>query len=182
MATTTFIHAVNNTKDKLASFAFSLTKNQDDAKDLIQETYLRAIINQDKFEEGTNIKAWLLTIMRNIFINNYRKKVKNRVIFDSTDNLFYLNSGATQTGNQGENNILWQELTGLVDELEETVRYPFVKHFEGFKYQEIADDMRLPLGTVKSRIFFARQNLKEKIVRRYGRTLGVKDLELKMAS
>ncbi len=182
MTNTSFVLNLDNYKDNLSSFAYNLTKNNDEAKDLTQETYLRAILNQDKFQEGTNIKAWLLTIMRNIFINNYRKKVRNRVLFDSTDNLYYLNSGAVQTGNQGESNILWQELNGMINELDESIRYPFVKHFEGFKYQEIADEMKLPLGTVKSRIFFARQDLKNKIEKRYGKTLGIHDLEMKMAS
>lgn len=182
MSTISFIPALHTHRDRLMSFAFNLTKNSDDAKDLLQETYLRAINNKDKFQEGTNIKAWLLTIMRNIFINNYRKKVKTRVLFDSTDNLYFLNSGPNQIGNQGESNMFNEELNVILEELDESLRYPFIKHFEGYKYQEIADDMKLPLGTVKSRIFFARQDLKTKIEHRYGKTLGIKDLALKLAS
>ena len=182
MSTISFIPALHTHRDRLMSFAFNLTKNSDDAKDLLQETYLRAINNKDKFQEGTNIKAWLLTIMRNIFINNYRKKVKTRVLFDSTDNLYFLNSGPNQIGNQGESNMFNEELNVILKELDESLRYPFIKHFEGYKYQEIADDMKLPLGTVKSRIFFARQDLKTKIEHRYGKTLGIKDLALKLAS
>lgn len=182
MKSDAFLPALNTHKDRLLSFAFNLTKNSDDAKDLLQETYFRALTNQDKFQAGTNIKAWLLTIMRNIFINNYRKKLKTRVLFDSTDNLYFLNSGPNHIGNQGETNMLLDELNRMVGELDESIRYPFLKHFEGFKYQEIADDMRLPLGTVKSRIFFARQDLKAKIERLYGDSLGLKGLKLKMAS
>ncbi|HNR06814.1 MAG TPA: RNA polymerase sigma factor [Saprospiraceae bacterium] len=182
MTQPSFLSALDLHKDRLLRFAFNLTRNQDDAKDLLQETYFRALTNREKFQEGTNLKAWLLTIMRNLFINNYRKKAKTRVLFDSTDNLFFLNSGSNSTGNQGESNILMDELTHMVDELDESIRYPFVKHYEGYKYQEIADDMQLPLGTVKSRIFFARQDLKSKIVNRYGNTLGLKERELKMAS
>ncbi|MDZ4708702.1 MAG: RNA polymerase sigma factor [Saprospiraceae bacterium] len=182
MKSDAFLPALNTHKERLLSFAFNLTKNSDDAKDLLQETYFRALTNQDKFQEGTNIKAWLLTIMRNIFINNYRKKLKTRVLFDSTDNLYFLNSGPNHIGNQGETNMLLDELNQMVGELDESIRYPFIKHFEGFKYQEIADDMHLPLGTVKSRIFFARQDLKAKIERLYGDSLGLKGLKLKMAS
>ena len=91
-------------------------------------------MNQEKFQEGTNIKAWLLTIMRNIFINNYRKKSKTKVLFDSTDNLYILNSGPNHIGNQGETNMLMQELNGMITELDDTIRYPFIKHFEGYKY------------------------------------------------
>ncbi|MEP7321691.1 MAG: RNA polymerase sigma factor [Saprospiraceae bacterium] len=182
MGTISFLPALDTHRDRLMSFAFNLTKNSDDAKDLLQETYLRALNNQDKFQEGTNIKAWLLTIMRNIFINNYRKKVKTRILFDSTDNLYFINSGPNQIGNQGESNLLNEELTMILDELDESLRFPFIRHFEGYKYQEIAEEMKLPLGTVKSRIFFARQDLKAKIEHKYGRTLGMKDLVFKMAS
>ncbi|MBK6814403.1 MAG: RNA polymerase sigma factor [Saprospiraceae bacterium] len=182
MKSNSFVPALNTHRDRLLSFAFNLTKSNDDAKDLLQETFLRALMNQGKFQEGTNIKAWLLTIMRNIFINNYRKKSKTKVLFDSTDNLYILNSGPNHIGNQGETNMLMQELNGMITELDDTIRYPFIKHFEGYKYQEIAEDMQLPLGTVKSRIFFARKDLKQKIEQRYGKTLGFKDLSLKMAS
>jgi RNA polymerase sigma-70 factor (ECF subfamily) len=177
-----FSNLLSTHKERLLSFAFGLTKNNDDAKDLLQETLYRALKNETKFEEGTNLKAWLMTIMRNIFINEYRKKSKTRILFDSTDNLYYLNSGAVLIGNQGENNMLGEELNKMVEELDGSLKYPFIKHFEGFKYQEIAKDMNLPLGTVKSRIYFARQELKGKIENRYGQILGVRDLALKMAS
>lgn len=181
MANSNFTISLSSHKEKLLMFAFSLTKNVDDAKDLHQETLLRALKNEDKFEAGTNLKAWLMTIMRNIFINDYRKKSKNRVVLDSTDNMYFINLNRT-ANNQGENNILGEELHKMVNELDGGLRYPFVKHFEGYKYQEIAKDMKLPLGTVKSRIFFARQELKGKIEHRYGKVLGVRDLSLKMAS
>jgi RNA polymerase sigma-70 factor, ECF subfamily len=182
MSSNFFSLALNQHRDRLLSFAFNLTKNQEDAKDLLQETLLRALKNESKFEEGTNLKAWLLTIMRNIFINDYRKKVKTRILFDSTDNLYFLNSGHPPIGNDGENNMLSEELSVIVNELDGSLRYPFIKHFEGYKYQEIAKEMKLPLGTVKSRIFFARKELKGKIESRYGKVLGVQDLIFKMAS
>lgn len=151
----------------LNAFAYNLTKNAEDAKDLYQETAYRAIINREKFLPGTNFKAWLFTIMKNIFINNYRKKVKANTIFDSTDNQFFINSSSTMIRNEGESNIMMEELNNMVDNLDQTVQRPFVMHFEGFKYQEIADELELPLGTVKSRIFFARKELKEKVNNRY---------------
>lgn len=151
----------------LQAFAYNLTKNQEDAKDLYQETAYRAMTNRDKFRPGTNFKAWSFTIMKNIFINNYRKKVKANTIMDSTDNMFYLNSGATAIDNGGDSNIMMKELTGMIDGLEESIRIPFLMHYQGFKYQEIADYFDLPLGTVKSRIFFARKELKELIRQRY---------------
>lgn len=151
----------------LQAFAYNLTKNSEDAKDLYQETAFRAITNRDKFRPGTNFKAWVFTIMKNIFINNYRKKVKSNTIMDSTDNLFYLNSGAVLLSNDGDSNIMMKELTGMIDGLDESIRIPFLMHYQGYKYQEIADHFDLPLGTVKSRIFFARKELKDLIQARY---------------
>jgi RNA polymerase sigma-70 factor (ECF subfamily) len=152
----------------LHSFAYNLTKNTEDAKDLYQETAYRALFNRDKFQPGTNFKAWMFTIMKNIFINNYRKKIKANTILDTTDNQFYLNSGNHATGNAAEGDMMLKELNSMVDALDDSIRVPFLMHFEGFKYQEIADELDLPLGTVKSRIFFARKELKDKILSNYG--------------
>jgi RNA polymerase sigma-70 factor (ECF subfamily) len=151
----------------LHAFAYNLTKNVEDAKDLYQETAYRAITNQDKFRPGTNLKAWLFTIMKNIFINNYRKKSKAKTIMDSTDNLYYINSGSITINNTAESNIMMKELIKMVEELDNSIKVPFLMHYQGFKYQEIADQLDLPLGTVKSRIFFARKELKNLIGKRY---------------
>lgn len=151
----------------LHAFAYNLTKNVEDAKDLFQETAYRAITNREKFAAGTNFKAWLFTIMKNIFINNYRKKAKVNTIMDATDNMFYLNSGSDTIFNRGDANILMKELTQMIEELENGIKIPFLMHYQGYKYQEIADYLELPLGTVKSRIFFARKELKEKIANQY---------------
>ena len=152
----------------LERFAYKLTKNQEEAKDLFQETAFRAMSNREKFRPGTNLKAWLLTIMKNIFINNYRKKMKANTIIDSTDNLYYINSGSTVIHNGAYSNIMMDELEGMIENLDESLRVPFEMHYLGYKYQEIADKLRLPLGTVKSRIFFARKALKKMIAARYG--------------
>ncbi len=151
----------------LNSFAYNLTKNSEDAADLYQETALRALSNKDKFRPGTNFKAWSFTIMKNIFINNYRKKMKRNTIIDSTDNMFFINSGST-VENDAEKNILMKELQRMIASLEENLKIPFIKHYEGYKYQEIAEELELPLGTVKSRIFFARKALKSMIKAQYG--------------
>jgi len=154
--------------ESLNAFAYSLTKNSEDAKDLYQETAFRAIHNKDKFRPETNFKAWTFTIMKNIFINNYRKKAKSNTIIDSTDNLYFINSGSVAIENDATRNILMDELNAMINSLEDSIRIPFVMHYEGFKYQEIADEFNLPLGTVKSRIFFARKALKEMIKESYG--------------
>lgn len=152
----------------LNSFAYNLTKNQEDAKDLYQETAFRAMTNREKFRPGTNFKAWTFTIMKNIFINNYRKKVKRNTIIDTTDNQFFLNSGNKTVDNDAGRNILMDELKKMIDDLDSSIKDPFILHYTGFKYQEIADKLALPLGTVKSRIFFARKALKAKIKSHYG--------------
>jgi RNA polymerase sigma-70 factor (ECF subfamily) len=155
----------------LQGFAYNLTKNREEAKDLYQETAFRALSNRDKFTPGTNLKAWLLTIMKNIFINNYRKKVKSNTIIDSTDNQFLINSGRNTIENHAESQILIDEITEMIMNLDDSLKVPFEMHRLGYKYQEIADKLRLPLGTVKSRIFFARKELKQKIVARYPKVL-----------
>ncbi len=162
-----FSNNFNKMSSLLHSFAYNLTKNIEDAKDLFQETAFRAMTNQDKFREGTNLKAWLFTIMKNIFINNYRKKVKANTIMDATDNQYYINSMHISTPNRAESDIMLKELNGMIDNLDKSIQVPFIMHYQGFKYQEIADDLKLPLGTVKSRIFFARKELKDKINAQY---------------
>ncbi len=168
MSTMEFDKKLEILTDSLNAFAYNLTKNSEDAKDLYQETAIRAIINRDKFRPDTNFKAWTFTIMKNIFINNYRKKVKTNTIIDSTDNLYFLNSGSASIENDAHTNILMDELNGMIADLDENIRVPFIMHYEGYKYQEIADAFGLPLGTVKSRIFFARKALKARILENYG--------------
>lgn len=148
-------------KAPLKAFALNLTRDRDDALDLVQETYFRALSNQEKFHDGTNLKAWLLTIMKNIFINNYRKASKRSTVVDVSDNLYMLNAGVGTAGNQAEKDFVMRDLMKAIQQLDEEYRKPFIMHFQGYKYEEIADDMRLPLGTVKSRIFFARKQMKD---------------------
>lgn len=171
MSTYEFDNNFNKMSSVLHSFAYNLTKNSEEAKDLFQETAYRAMTNREKFRPGTNFKAWLFTIMKNIFINNYRKKVKANTIIDSTDNMFYINSGKNVIANSGEANILMKELQVMIAKLDDGIKIPFMMHYEGFKYQEIADELSLPLGTVKSRIFFARKALKDSIQARYGEAI-----------
>ncbi len=168
MSTIEFDSKLDSLSGLLHSFAYNLTKNTEDAKDLYQETAFRAITNRDKFRPGTNFKAWLFTIMKNIFINNYRRKAKANTIIDSTDNMYFINSGSATISNDAHSNILMKELKGMISSLEDSIKIPFEMHYQGFKYQEIADELDLPLGTVKSRIFFARRALKNMITRHFG--------------
>jgi RNA polymerase sigma-70 factor, ECF subfamily len=168
METIQFNEQVIQASAVLKPFAIRLTRDAENAHDLIQETLLRAISNADKFEDGTNLKAWLFTIMKNIFINDYRKKIKRNTVIDSTDNLYYINSSTT-ISNSGERNFVMQDIKAALLNISAELRVPFMMHYKGFKYHEIAEKLNLPLGTVKSRIFFARKELKEMLQQEYGR-------------
>ena len=148
----------------LKPFAVSLTHDREIAKDLFQETLYKALANQDKYNTGTNIKAWLFTIMRNIFINDYRRKAKQKIIFDKsgTDGLVNLN---VMVRNAGENSLQLQELNKVIYQIPQIFKVPFLLYFEGYRYHEISEWLNEPLGTIKSRIHFARKLLKEKISR-----------------
>lgn len=149
----------------LKPFAITLTRDNEAAQDLYQETLYRALANKDKYNVGTNIKAWLYTIMRNIFINNYRRRAKQHTIFDSTPNDFLLNYNQAIASNEAESNLKLKDINAAIHGLPEIFRNPFLLYFDGFKYHEIADMLREPLGTIKSRIHFARKLLKAQIQR-----------------
>ena len=145
----------------LRAFSLKLTGNSVDAEDLYQDTAVRIITNAEKYKQGTNFKAWAVTIMRNIFINNYRKKVRRNMIIDQTPNNYYLNSGDQTVINEGEMSVAFGELIAMVDTLPEEFKKPFIMAYQGYKYEEIADELGSPLGTIKSRIFFARKKLQK---------------------
>lgn len=167
MSNDNFIEQFQSLRAPLRSFAYKLTQNNEDANDLYQETSFRAFSNVSKFIQGTNLKAWLLTIMKNTFINQYRKNIKTRTIFDATDTIYYINSGSAAIVNDAESNIMMEELMAILNELDISLRVPFEMYYVGHKYQEIADTLKLPLGSVKSNIFYARRELKAKIESRY---------------
>ena len=146
----------------LLNFAYMLTSNRDDAYDLLQDTTLKALDNEEKYAENTNFKGWVFTIMRNIFINNYRRNVRSATIVDTTDNLYHLNLSQESRFESPEETYGAAEITDAINEFADEYRIPFSMHVAGYKYNEIAEHMHLPLGTVKSRIFFARQKLQER--------------------
>ena len=149
----------------LKPFAITLTRDQEVAKDLLQETLYRALANKEKYNVGTNIKAWLYTIMRNIFINNYRRKAKQNTIFDSTPNDFLLDYNQLAVSNAAEGNLKVKEIHASIHTIPQIFRTPFMLYFEGYKYHEISEMLNEPLGTIKSRIHFARKLLKEQMTR-----------------
>ena len=149
----------------LKPFAVTLTKDSETAKDLFQETLFRALANKEKYNVGTNISAWLYTIMRNVFINDYRRKARQNTIFDSTPNDFLLDYNQTTASNTAEKTLQLKEIQTSIHNLPDIFQKPFVLYFEGYRYHEIADMLREPLGTIKSRIHFARKLLKAQIQR-----------------
>lgn len=127
---------------------------------MVQETMLKAFTYQKRFKANTNLKAWLYTIMRNIFINNYRRTQKFRTIVDTTKESYYLNiPQSTKDPNNPESALRYKEVYREMNALTEEFRIPLIMYFEGFKYKEIAEKLDLPIGTVKSRIFLARKQV-----------------------
>lgn len=165
MSTTEFNSLLLNNAEFLKPFAINLTRDNEAANDLYQDTLYKALANQEKYSVGTNIKAWLFTIMRNIFINNYRRKAKQKTIFDSTPNDYLINQQQATVSNVAESDMRIKEINKAILQLPEIFKTPFLLYFDGYKYNEIADVLHEPLGTIKSRIHFARKLLKEQISR-----------------
>ena len=150
-------------QEELLRFAYKLTADREEANDLLQETSLKALDNEDKFEPDTNFRGWMYTIMRNIFINNYRKIVREQTFVDQTDNQYHLSMPQDSGFASTEGAYDLKEMHRIVNALPRDYKVPFSMHVSGFKYREIAERLGLPLGTVKSRIFFTRQKLQDEL-------------------
>ncbi len=147
----------------LRNYALSLTHDMDDTKDLVQDTILKAYRYQSKFQEGTNLRGWLYTILKNSFINNYRRDMKRNTFLDSTDNSYFIDLPSHKIDNDAETKFIRQDLEAAIDELSFDLRVTFKLNTEGYKYHEIAEEMQIPIGTVKTRIFVARRILRERL-------------------
>ena len=159
MRTVDFTKNLLGMQSELHRFAMKLTADKEEADDLLQETSLKALDNEDKYTPDTNFKGWMYTIMRNIFINNYRKTVRDQTFVDQTENLYHLNLPQDSGFDSTEGNYDLKEIRRIVNSLPKEYRVPFSMYISGFKYREIADRLGLPIGTVKSRIYFTRQRL-----------------------
>jgi RNA polymerase sigma-70 factor (ECF subfamily) len=156
---------VVNGSSFLRPYAISLTRDSEDAKDLYQETLLRALANRDKYQWGTNLKAWLCTIMRNVFINQYRRSKRFGKTLGETPTEVYQYEQGMAARNDGWSGLRMAEVRSAVDALPGVFRISFELYTVGYKYQEIADLLKEPLGTIKSRIHFARKTLTNKLER-----------------
>jgi RNA polymerase sigma factor (sigma-70 family) len=161
MTTLEFSYSLNKLSSSLKPFALKLTRDMDDANDLLQDTMVKAFTNKDKFADGTNLKAWLYTIMKNTFITNYQRMVRRGTFVDTTDNLHYINSGGALIENDAYGDFTMDDINNAIDQLDDVYKTPFMMHYKGFKYHEIADKLSIPIGTVKNRIHIARKILKD---------------------
>ena len=165
MSTTDFSEQLTNLDLFLYNFALRLTSNREKARDLVQDTSLRAFRYREKFKMGTNFKGWIATIMRNTFINNYRKEKRQRTVSEPVEELAYGLESRAVPSYAGEINLRVQEIYRKIEAIGELYSVPFLLHYQGYEYQEIAERLDLPMGTVKSRIFTARKKLKSRIER-----------------
>ena len=158
-----FTQGILAMESDLHRFAYKLTSDRESANDLVQDCVLQALDNHEKFTHAKNLKGWMFTIMRNIFINNYRKVVRDQTFVDQTDNLYHLNLPQESGFQSTESAYDLKEMHRIVNALPREYKIPFSMHVSGFKYREIAEKLGLPLGTVKSRIFFTRQKLQQEL-------------------
>jgi len=163
MNNSTLNHQICSHQRALERFAMKFTGNRSDADDLVQDTIMRALSFADLYKEGTNLRAWLYTIMKNTFINNFRKETKCKKIMDSVGNLSSCHLADCASTNQGENKFIHDDITIALRNLDTTYSGPFIKHCDGYKYQEIADELNIPMGTVKTRIHVAKQILQNSL-------------------
>lgn len=150
-------------QENMMNFALMLTANRDDAQDLLQDTTLKVLDNQDKFVDNVNFKGWVLTVMRNIFINNYHKIVRVQTVVDSSADLYNLDVVNDSGFDSPDKTYQIKEITKAINGLNDDLKVPFSMFLSGYKYNEIAEKLNVPLGTVKSRIFFARQELQKRL-------------------
>ena len=161
MSDSTFKTRLLGLQGNLLNFAYQLTSNREAAQDLVQDTTLKVLDNESKYVDNVNFKGWVFTIMRNIFINNYRRQVRSATVVDTTEDLYHLNLSQESGLTTPEGSFAAKEISAAINAFTDEYKVPFSMYIAGYKYSEIAEKMSLPLGTIKSRIFFARKRLQE---------------------
>lgn len=164
MSSAQLTERITGMQPMLKQLTYRFTRDKEESQDLVQETLLKALLYKNKFRENTNLQGWLFTIMRNTFINNYRKAKLAKTSTDNTQELYFLNVADTHTFNRPEKTAEFKEIWESVHELKSELQIPFKMHLTGYKYHEIAEQLNIPIGTVKNRIFHARKEIQRKIV------------------
>ncbi len=162
MSTYEFNNKLMSLESSLSYFALSLTKDVESAKDLVQDTYLKAIQYKDKYTSDNNIKAWLFTILRNTYLNQVTRLSYRNTINDESEDEYIIKNTLPHM-ETAESIINTADISSAINSLDEDYRVPFQMFIDGYKYKEIAEEINLPIGTVKSRIFFARKILMENL-------------------
>src|SRR5690348_6766634 len=163
MTAVEFTDQISGLRSTLRSFTRRFTNDREESLDLVQDTLLKALTYRDKFKDDTNLKGWLFTIMRNTFINNYRKNKRARTSNDTTKDLYFLNVEDEHTFNRPHERMEFKEIWGNVNDIKEELLIPFKLYTTGYKYHEIAEHLKLPIGTVKNRIFHARKDIQKRL-------------------
>lgn len=165
MSTIEFSNRLNQFQLFMYNFALRLTRNEERAKDLVQETSIRAFRYRENFKRGTNFKGWIATVMRNLFINQYRKDLKRRTVNEPVEQFEFALESKVITPNEGEANLRLAEIYKQINNVGKIYSVPFLMHFRGYEYQEIAEQLQIPMGTVKSRIHTARQKIRLRLAK-----------------
>jgi len=147
----------------LRTFAYRFTKDDEEINDLLQDTMIRALKYYGQFKEGTNLRAWLFTIMRNTFINEYRRNTRKNALITTEEEISSAHLSASATANAAEGSFAMRDIQKALASIPSQYSTPFIKYFEGYKYEEIATAMDIPVGTVKTRIHMARQLLQKRL-------------------
>ena len=158
-----FTQGILAMESDLHRFAYKLTSDRDSANDLVQDCVLQALDNHEKFAHAKNLKGWMFTIMRNIFVNNYRRTVREMNIIDDTYSINQQSLIEDEDSDRFEFAYDMKQLYRVIHSIPEDMKVPFQMFVAGFKYREIAEKLGLPMGTVKSRLFFIRKRLKEEL-------------------
>jgi RNA polymerase sigma factor (sigma-70 family) len=150
-------------KNALQAFALKYTQDIDDANDLVQDTLLKAFRYSGLFKQGTNLRGWLFTILKNTYINEYRRIKRKENVIVQTEEISNQNLSNNAESNTCNSKFVTDDINKILSKLQPEYYIPFVKYFEGYKYQEIAEMLDIPIGTVKTRIHLARQILKSRL-------------------
>jgi len=163
MSTSDFQLQIASLRPLLRTFTHRFTTNREESQDLVQDTILKALTYSEKFRDNTNLKGWLFTIMRNTFINNYRRLQRTRTTHDPTKDLYFLNVEEEHTFNRPQESMEFREIWRNVNKIKDELLTPFKMYTSGYKYHEIAEHLGIPIGTVKNRIFNARKEIQRNL-------------------